>query len=250
MLTPCVTAGGGQAYANAATTINSQQSRPRAQAVRWSIVGGWSRPIYAAILAGTAAPGLAACATARHTGAATTIGTFPVQVTTASFPRRQRLAQRTQLVIAVRNAGNRTIPDLAVTITDPPYGTSVQPFATYLDMPGVASHSRPVWIIDQPPGPCEYACRAGGLGGAVTAYANTWALGPLRRRAAATFEWTLTAVQSGTYLVRYEVAAGIDVRAKAVLADGSQPSGAFRVTISQAAQRFSVNAGGQIVTTG
>ena len=43
-------------------------------------------------------------------------GNFTVAVRTATFPASQRLAQRTHLVIAVRNAGVTAIPDVAVTI--------------------------------------------------------------------------------------------------------------------------------------
>ncbi len=213
-------------------------------------VSGWSKVICATIFVGTAAPVLAACGGGTRQSATEPSVRFPVQVTTASFPRKQRLAQRTQLVIVVRNASTKTIPDLAVTITDPLYGTSVQAFASYLNMQGVANHSRPIWVVDQPPGPCDYSCRSGGPGGAVTAYANTWALGPLRPRATATFKWALTAVKAGTYAVRYEVAAGLNGQAKAVLRDGSQPTGTFRVRISQAPQRFYVNDKGQIITRG
>ncbi len=169
---------------------------------------------------------------------------------TATFPRRQRLAQHTQLVIAVRNASNRTIPELAVTITDPPDGASVGAFSTSLNTQGVANHSRPIWIIDQPPGQCEYSCRSGGAGGAVTAYANTWALGPVSAEATAIFKWGLTPVKAGTYAVRYRVAAGLNGPAKAVLANGSVPTGTFEVTISHTPERFYVNDGGQITTAG
>jgi hypothetical protein len=43
-------------------------------------------------------------------------GTFPVAITKAEFPNRQRLAQTSNLVLAVRNEGTETIPDLAITI--------------------------------------------------------------------------------------------------------------------------------------
>jgi hypothetical protein len=183
-------------------------------------------------------------------GAGVRSASFAVQVTAASFPRRQQLAQRTQLVIAVRNAGAATIPNVAVTITDPPYGTSAQAFGGDLEMRGVASHSRPVWIVDQAPGPCDYSCQAGGPGGAATAYSNTWALGPLRPRATATFAWALTAVKTGTYAVHYEIAAALQGNTRAVLAGGSPPAGTFTVTIDHAPQRTYVNANGQVITTG
>ena len=70
-------------------------------------------------------------------------------------------------------------------------------------MPGLASRSRPVWIVDRPPGPCQYSCRSGGPGGAVTAYSNTWALGRLQPGATATFDWGVTAIKPGTHVVQY-----------------------------------------------
>jgi hypothetical protein len=180
-------------------------------------------------------------------------GTFPVAVTTATFPPSQTLAQHTRLVIDVRNVGQKTIPDIAVTITDPKYGTSVRAFSQYLSMPGLASHSRPVWIIDKPPGACSgpigYSCEQGGAGGAVTAYSNTWALGQLKPGQVAKFQWALTAVSPGVHQIRYVVAAGLNGKAKARLGGGGIPAGTFTVRIaSQPAQAY-VNGSGQIVTT-
>jgi hypothetical protein len=190
---------------------------------------------------------LTACGGGARQDASEPSGTFPVDVTTATFPSSQHLSQHTHLRIAVRNAGSKTIPDVAVTITNPKWGTSVEAFGTYLNMPGLASHSRPVWIVDRPPGPCDYSCQNGGLGGAVTAYPNTWAMGPLRPGATATFEWSLTAVQSGTYVVQYQVAAGLNGKAKAQASSGAKPIGRFTVTISNAAEQSYVNNQGAIV---
>ena len=52
------------------------------------------------------------------------------------------------------------------------------------DQPGLANPSRPIWIVDRPPGrvqrvPAQLPDGSGSPGGAVTAYSNTWALGPL-----------------------------------------------------------------------
>lgn len=173
--------------------------------------------------------------------------TFPVSVAVATFPTFQRLAQSSRMVIAVRNTGQRAIPDIAVTITDPPYGTTVQAFGRYLPQPGLASHSRPVWIVDRPPGPCTFSCLNGGPGGAVTAYSNTWALGQLAPGQTATFVWRVTAVVAGTHVVRYEVAAGLNGKAKAQLSSGAIPTGTFKVRIVQQPQQSYVNSKGQIV---
>jgi hypothetical protein len=179
--------------------------------------------------------------------------TFPVEVTAATFPATQTLSEHTRLVISVRNAGQKTIPDIAVTITDPKYGTSLHAFSEYLNMPGLASHSRPVWIVDKPPGSCTgasgYSCLQGGTGGASTAYSNTWALGQLKPGQVARFEWGLTAVAPGMHQVRYVVAAGLNGKAKARLSGGGTPEGTFTVRISNAPSHSYVNNGGQIVTT-
>jgi hypothetical protein len=177
-------------------------------------------------------------------------GIFPVQVSKASFPASQRLSQHTHLVISVRNMGHSTIPNVAVTITDPRYGTSVQAFSQYVHQPGLANHSRPVWIVDRTPGLCGYSCKQGGVGAAATAYTNTWALGPLKPGRTATFDWGVTAVAPGTHVVQYVVAAGLNGKAKARLNGGGIPKGTFTVKITSKPSQSYVNNNGKIVTTG
>jgi hypothetical protein len=192
---------------------------------------------------------LTACGSGARQDANEPSGHFPVQILAARFPASQRLAQRIDLVIAVRNSGDQTIPNIAVTITNPLYGTAVQAFSTYLAQPGLANHSRPVWIIIRPPGPCGFSCKSYGLGSAVTAYSNTWALGALHPGAVARFDWRLAAVKSGRYLVRYQIAAGLNGKAVAVRADGSRPAGTFVVTIRRAPPQLYVQPNGEVVTT-
>ena len=90
-------------------------------------------------------------------------------------------------------------------------------------MQGLAHPSRPVWVVDRPPGPCDSGCSAnssagsGRPGGAVTAYSNTWALGRARAGHTAKFDWAVTAVAPGHHVVAWEVAAGLNGKAKAVL---------------------------------
>ncbi len=180
-------------------------------------------------------------------------GKFPV-IASASFPSGQRISARTRLVVKVTNAGRRTVPDVAVTITDgipshPDWGTQVQAFDYVLNQSNLASHSRPVWVVDQSPGPCQYSCHTGGPGGAVTAYSNTWALGPLKPHKTAVFDWHLTPVQPGAWVVNWSVAAGMVGNAKAVTPGGGLPRGSFTVHISQVPAKSYVNNNGKIVTT-
>jgi len=185
--------------------------------------------------------------------------TFTVEVPAAKFPASQRLSQHTQMVISVRNVSSKTVPDVAITICNvtckypapPGEGSSAQAFAQFLNQPYLANQSRPVWVVDQPPGPCQgangYSCQQGGPGGAVTAYSNTWALGKLKPGETATFIWRVTAAKPGAHTVAWEVAAGLNGKAKAILPDGSLPHGAFTVNISKAPAQAYVTDSGRIV---
>lgn len=149
-------------------------------------------------------------------------GEFNVEVVEASFPTQQRLAQESQMRIAVRNAGDQAIPNVAVTIE--PIQDDDAPAALAFEEgsrnPRLANPSRPVWILD-----------AGPPGG-VTAYTNTWALGRLAPGATKRFVWNVTAVKAGPHALRYTVAAGLDGKAKAILPGGERPTGEFQVNIS------------------
>ncbi|MGH2860111.1 MAG: hypothetical protein ACRDLT_01245 [Solirubrobacteraceae bacterium] len=177
-------------------------------------------------------------------------GSFPVSVS-SSFPSSQRLAEQTSFVVRIKNVGNRAIPDVAVTVLNPKYGAAAQAFGTLLQengagQPILAGRSRPVWIIDQAPGPCDYSCKNRGPGGAATAYSNTWALGKLAPGHAVAFRWKLTAVWPGAYTVDYEVAAGLNGYAKAVMSDQSPARGHFDVHISSATPQVTVQSDGRV----
>ncbi len=215
------------------------------------------------ICAALAALLLTGCGSGARQDASEPSGHFPVSVTTATFPGSQRLSEHTHLVLAVRNTGSETIPNVAVTICNvtcaypapPGEGTDAAAFADDLQQTGLANPSRPIWIVDRPPGACNVGCQAGSTagsgspGGAVTAYSNTWALGSLAPGRTAKFDWALTAVAPGRHLVAWEVAAGLNGKAKAVTSSGALPHGTFAVTIHTAPSESYVNNNGQIVTT-
>jgi hypothetical protein len=201
---------------------------------------------------------ISACGSGANQAANEPNGKFPVTVGIASFPASQRLAQHTHLIITVRNSGQKPIPNVAVTICNVTCaypapkgeGSSSAAFAADISQPYLANPSRPVWIINRAPGVCGYSCQNGGQGAAVTAYANTWALGRLAPGHTARFDWAVTAVQAGKRRVAWEVAAGLNGKAKAVLSNGGAPHGTFAVKVSSAPAQSYVNNKGQIVTTG
>ena len=204
-----------------------------------------------------AALALTGCGGGARQDASEPSGKFPVAVTTATFPASQRLSEHTHLVLAVRNTGSKTIPNIAVTICNVTCaypapageGTDAAAFAQDLDQTGLANPSRPVWVVDRPPGACNTGCNGGSPGGAVTAYSNTWALGSLAPGHVAHFDWAVTAVAPGRHVVAWEIAAGLNGKAKAVLQGGGLPHGTFAVLIHQAPSESYVNNNGQIVTT-
>jgi hypothetical protein len=215
-------------------------------------VSGWRVTLGAVIGAVTVAGILPGCGGTEQ-NAGEPHANFPVAVS-GSFPTRQRLAQTTSFTVNVKNTGSEAIPNVAVTVTNPKYGSAAQAFGTLLARPKagepiLASRSRPIWIIDKAPGPCEYSCRNRGPGGAATAYSNTWALGRLAPGKTATFRWLVTAIHPGDYTVVYAVAAGLNGHAKAVTRSGATAGGTYKVRIKSAPRRTYVTSDGTVVHT-
>ena len=171
-------------------------------------------------------------------------GNFPVAVVRASFPDTQKLAKSSEMTVTVRNAGNKTIPDIAVTVNG---------FDKRKKDPDLADPNRPVFAVngvqveiagfpeakDATPRGCD------------TAYVNTWACGPLKPNEQKTFRWQVTAVQAGDYKIDWRVAAGLDGKAKAVAAGGGPaPRGQFTGTISNAAPDVRVADDGHTIVNG
>jgi hypothetical protein len=184
-------------------------------------------------------------------------GAYPIAITTASFPRRQSLSQRVQLVIAVHNTGHRALPNVAVTIcnTTCSYrarrgeGTTAQAFSYDIGRaPNLANPSRPIWIVQQAPGKCGYSCRNLGPGAAVTAYSNTWALGRLAAGRTVRFVWTVTPVKSGRFTVAWQVAAALSGQNRAVLGGGKPARGTLLANVSTKPPQYVVQPNGKITT--
>jgi hypothetical protein len=155
-------------------------------------------------------------------------GTYDVKVVNASFPSEQRLSEHATMKIAVRNEGNKTVPNIAITVGR--NGTAT--FSYESQQPGLADPERPIWIVDDPP----Y--------GGTTAYVDTWALGALRPGQTKTFRWGVTAVRPGDYTVDYLVAAGLNGNAKVRRADAR---GSFRVHVTARPAQACVTDSGEVV---
>jgi hypothetical protein len=178
---------------------------------------------------------LAGCGGSGGSGAGQS-ATYAV-ATQASFPARQSLAEHVELRLTVRNSGTRTIPNVAATLETGSGrdGAAVEAFGSRIDDAGLASHSRPVWVVD-----------AGPHGGD-TAYANTWALGAIRPGRSRTFTWRVVPVRAGRYTLRYRLTS-TSGRAQLRLADGDAPQGTFDVRVSRKPAQVRVTPDGRIVS--
>ena len=179
-------------------------------------------PVALVALAG--AVSLAGCGGGARQDANETSGTFPVAIVRASFPTVQSIGGKSRLVLLVRNTGTQTIPNLAITVNGLTYRST---------QPGLADPVRPTFIINNGPGlysrvPVQ-GTGAYNEGGYITAYVNTWASGPLAAGHTASFVWAVTPVQAGLHHITYTVAAGLNGKAKAQLANGAVPTGHFVV---------------------
>lgn len=161
-------------------------------------------------------------------------GEFDVEVTDASFPAKQRIAEPTTLKLEIANRGDRAVPNLAVTVeTAPPVeGQSPVAFGTNRDNPELADSGRPVWILDEGP--------AGGQ----SAYTNTWAVGPLDEGQSRTVEWKLTAMEAGRYTVGWRLAPSLEGDVELA---GGRTEGEFVVTIADEPVPARVDDDGDVV---
>ena len=153
-------------------------------------------------------------------------GDYRVQVVEAKFPDKQALAKRSVMRITVKNVDTKTIPNVAVT---------VKSFDVTKNDPSLADPRRPQFIVNRSPS------------GGDTAYVGTSALGPLKPGQTRTFLWDVTAVKAGKYNLKYLVAAGLNGKARAVLAGGGTPSGRFVGVVSNAAPNTKVADDGKTV---
>jgi hypothetical protein len=184
------------------------------------VKGSRAPRLFAAPVAALAVLVAAGCGGGARQDAAERAGPYRVAIVRSSFPSIQPIGQPARLVIAIRNASKRTIPDVAVTVDG---------FSARSEQAGLADAERPVWIVDRPPS------------GSTTAYTSTWALGPMLPGETKDFVWRVTPVQAGTHRVRYRIAAGLNGRAKAVVAGNHVPERELTARVSSRPASARVN---------
>jgi hypothetical protein len=191
-------------------------------------------------------------------------GSFPVEVVSATFPAKQKLAKNSKMEIVVRNAGNKEVPIISVTVECPggpppkrsqgsggsPSGTGSQGggFNYRTSFPGVADPARPQFVVNTIPTRTPRNYDRGRLDPLErsSAYVSTFPLGPLAVNREAKFMWDVTAVKSGPYRICWKVNAGLDGKAKAV-AQGGPIQGEFQGVIDDKAPQAKIGADGHTV---
>lgn len=163
-------------------------------------------------------------------------GVYRMEVVRAKFPPKQAIASDERLALVVHNSGTQTIPNVAISLNSLSYTS---------DFPHLAVDKRPDWIVNSAPGLVPtvrvLSEEIYPAGGSETAYVNTWALGPLAPGASKIFAWHVTPVKAGVHTVYYRVAAGLDGKARAQLADGGPVAGKFVVAVAPRPPHTHVN---------
>jgi hypothetical protein len=172
-------------------------------------------------------------------------GTYRVDVETARFPTVQRLGQTSLLRLGLHNGGRRTVPALNVTfsIAGKEGVDSSLPFGVRDPQAGLATPTRPVWVLAQ-----TYPRLAGSSkpGGAETSNDKTFAFGPLKPGQTTEAVWKLSAVRAGKFDLLYRVDAGLSGNAKAVTNGDVATGGSFATEISAELPETEVTDSGEI----
>src|SRR4051795_3265797 len=142
-------------------------------------------------------------------------GSYRLEVAGAKCPASQSIAESATMSISVRNADSKAAPNVAVTVETAPKtpGQGTSAFGQREDDPRLSDPDRPVWVVDEGPK------------GGDSAATNTWALGPLKAGQTKEFRWKVTAVEPGSYTIRYRISPGLEGRAR--LARGGRTDGSF-----------------------
>ena len=162
-------------------------------------------------------------------------GSYKLEVAAAKFPASQSIAQDSRMIVTVRNDDTKAAPNVAVTVeTDPSKaGQGTVAFGQRVNDSRLSDNERPVWIVNEGPP------------GGDSAATNTWALGRLGAGETRTFTWKVTAVEPGSYTLRYRISPGPAGKAK--LAAGGRTDGLFKVTIDDKPVPARVDDDGNVV---
>jgi hypothetical protein len=207
------------------------------------------RALTTGVLAAALAVSIASCGGEASSDANEASGNFPVRVTEAEFPTSQRLGQTSLMHLGIRNAGEKKIPALTVTVSiaGKEGQSSTIPFGIRDPQPDLAQPDRPVWVLS-----ARYPRFAGSSepAGGETPNPRTYDFGPLKAGATTNLVWKLNAVKAGRYTLLYSIDAGLGGGAKATGPGGVRAGGSFVVRIDDAPYGTEVRPNGEVAPTG
>ena len=157
--------------------------------------------------------------------------------TRRQFATHQRLAETNDLQLEIENTGDKQVPRPG---RDDLHGRrEIERLVLGALRPARARRpNRPVWILENGFPKVAKQNETGPEldelppGGAEAAQTDTFSFGPLDPGERRNLVWRVTPVVAGTYTVHYELAAGLNGKAKAVTDDGGRVEGEFVVTVS------------------
>ena len=188
-----------------------------------------------------------------------------MQILSASFPSQQRLAQTSNMVVAVRNPGPKQIPIVSVTVKCPgvPEGGSGGSasgiggagggFGYRSTAQGQADPARPRFVVNTIPTRTPRQYDRGRLDPLErsSSFVDTFQLGSLDAGRTVTFRWNVTAVHPGPFKICYRVNAGLFGKAVAVPSSSGEPiAGTFTGDVAQKPPQAHIAADGHTVVEG
>jgi hypothetical protein len=203
----------------------------------------------AGLVALAIAASLAACG-GSSSGPEEPEGKYEMDVVKATFPTDQDLGQTSQMRIAVRNTGDKTVPTAGITISvaGEEGQASALPFGIRDPQPGLAQADRPVWVVAE--GYPKLSGETTKRGGATSSSRKTFDFGALKPGRTVEGTWKLSAVRAGRFTVLYAVDAGLGGKAKAETDTDVAPGGTFKVQITDATPDVEVTDSGEVVEIG
>ena len=176
-------------------------------------------------------------------------GKFEVAVVKSEFPPKQQVGQTSLMKLAIRNAGDHTIPAATVTVSvaGEQGETSSLPFGIHDPQPNLAQPDRPVWVLEEG---YPHVGRSEERGGSKTSSPKTFDFGELDPGQTVEGVWKLSAVRVGDFAVDYRIGAGLGGKATAETAGGGDAKGTFPVKISDVGLDVEVTDSGEIVEIG
>jgi hypothetical protein len=193
--------------------------------------------------------GLVACGGGESSNSSEPEGKFEVAIVKSEFPAKQQVGQTSLMKLAIRNAGDHTIPGATVTVSvaGEQGETSSLPFGIHDPQPNLAQPDRPVWVLEEG---YPHVGSSEERGGAKTSSPKTFDFGELDPGQTVEGVWKLSAVRVGDFGVDYRIGAGLGGNATTETAGGGDAKGTFPVKISDVGNDVEVTDSGEIVEIG